>query len=217
MQRIPKRILLVFALTWAFANHAARAEDLAAALAAGRIKVTIHGNGGSTGDTIEAVVEKADKTAADFELTIAPGTRLRSGDAAAQSMVVAAVKGQVAGDNTYSPSLVIPVGDAPTTNLLEAYCSEFEKGNPSARTSFSVGKVDPVLARILTEAAPLSQPAKQAAVWIYTDKATFRHVNAKFAVSQSDWDAAVAVVRKCSAQEKPREAATAEKEKPKQR
>jgi len=43
-----------------------------------------------------------------------------------------------------------------------------------------------------------STTIKQAAVWIYTDKPSFSHVNEKFTVSQSDWDAATAIVKKCS-------------------
>jgi hypothetical protein len=91
----------------------------------------------------------------------------------------------------------ISVSATPRTYVLNAYCTDFEKDNPSAGTPFRLGKVDPVLACILGEAG--STVVKQAAVWIYTDKPSFSHVNDKFTVSQSDWDAATAIVKKCSA------------------
>jgi hypothetical protein len=91
---------------------------------------------------------------------------------------------------------VISVSATPRTYVLDAYCTDFEKDNPSTGTQFSLGKVDPVLACILGEAN--STVVKQAAVWIYTDKASYSHVNEKFTVSQSDWAAATTIVKKCS-------------------
>ncbi len=175
------------------------AEDLAAVLASGRVSAVFRGNGGSSGDAIELVVAKAAQAGPGIlSLTIAPGTRLQSQDAAAQSMVVAGVRGRATGGDSYEPSSVIVVsGTGPTTYFLEGYCMEFEKDNPSSNTTFSMTSPDPVLACILSEANGLSTDAKQAAVWIYTDHATFEHVNEKFSVSRADWDAAEAVVRKC--------------------
>ena len=87
----------------------------------------------------------------------------------------------------------------PQTYVLDAYCAEFEKNNPSDGNGFTLSGVDPVLANILREAGGLSAEAKQAAVWIYTDKVSFAHLNQKFTVSKSDWDAATAIVQKCRA------------------
>ena len=181
------------------------AEDLAAALAAGRVSASLHGNGGSSGDSVELVVAKtAAAGAGTLSLTIAPGTRLQSRNAAAQSMVVAGVRGRVVGGDSYEPSSVIEIsGQGSTTYLLEGYCMEFDKDNPSSDTVFSVTPPDPVLACILSAAAGLSTEAKQAAVWIYTDHATFAHVNEKFDVSQADCAAAEAAVKKCQVIAKP--------------
>jgi hypothetical protein len=184
-----------------------QAEDLATAVAAGKVNVSFQGTGGSSGDSIRVIVTKTDKSGENLALTIPAGTRLKSGNPSAQSMVIAAVKGQVMGENSYSPSSVIEVGDTPTTYVLEAFCLEFEKDNPSSATRFSFEPFDPVLACILNEASQLSTQAKQAAVWIYTEKASFSHVNAKFYVSRSDWDAAAAVVSRCSSNEQPSKAA----------
>jgi hypothetical protein len=113
-----------------------QAEDLATAVSAGKVQVTFRGNGASSGDSIMVIVKKADKSGENLALTVSAGTRLKSGNPSAQSMVIAAVKGQVMGENSYSPSSVIQVGDTPTTYVLEAYCSEFEKDNPSSATTF---------------------------------------------------------------------------------
>ena len=174
----------------------AQTEDFAAAVAAGKVRVTFRGNGGSSGDAIEATVVTTPKAGGDLDLTVAPGTRLQSGDASAQNMVIAGVRGQAVDANRFVARTEISVSATPRTYVFDAYCTDFEKDNPSTGTQFSLGKVDPVLACILGEAS--STVVKQAAVWIYTDKASYRHVNQKFTVSQSDWDAATAIVKKCS-------------------
>jgi hypothetical protein len=191
--------LLVLLLVCAVTIQAlAETEDLAAAVSAGKVSVTFRGTGGSSGDSIEAtIVTTTPNAGGDLVLTIAPGTRLQSGNSSAQNMVIAGVKGQVVDQNSYTPRSEIRASNTPTTYVFDACCTDFEKDNPSTGTQFSLGKVDPVLACILSEAS--STIVKQAAVWIYTDKSTFSHVNDKFTVSQSDWNTATAIVKKCLA------------------
>jgi len=111
-------------------------------------------------------------------------------------MVVAGVRGQAVDANRFVARSEISVSATPRTYVLDAYCTDFEKDNPSAGTQFRLGKVDPALACILGAAS--STEVKQAAVWIFTDKVSYRHVNQKFTLSQSDWAAATAIVRKCA-------------------
>lgn len=188
-------------LAWAVAclviTENTRAEELSAAIAARKVSVSFSGTGGSSGDSVMATVKLTDKSAESLHLTISPGTRLRSGNSSAQNMVVAGVKGEMTGSQSYRGTSTITATSTPATYVLEAYCAEFEKDNPGSSTHFSVGSVDPVLACILEGASNLSVSARQAAVWIYTDKASYNHVNQKFSVSRSDWDAAAAVVRNC--------------------
>src|SRR5258708_492558 len=108
-----KIILLVLVLISFFLGGLARSEDLATAIAAGKVSVTFHGTGGSTGDAIEVVVTKTRKGGESLELTVPAGTRLTSGNAGAQSMVIAAVKGQVFGGSRYSPSTTIEATGTP--------------------------------------------------------------------------------------------------------
>ena len=117
-------------------------------------------------------------------------------------MVISSVKGIVMGEGKHSPHSVIEVGRSPQTYILDAYCAELEKNNPSAGSGFSMDTVDPQIACILSEAVNLSPVTKQAAIWIYTDKASFSHVNNKFSVSKTDWHVAESVVKRCLAKEK---------------
>ena len=174
--------------------------DLAAAVASGKVKVDFHGLGGSSGDSIEATITTTSKTGGDLPLTVAPGTCLNSGDAGAQNMVVASVRGMLVGGNSFSPGRVIHAGEHPTAYVFEAYCTDFDKNNPATTTKFQLGKVDSVLAGILGGSS--STVVKQVAVWIYTDKVGFDDVNAKFPVNRSEWDAATAIVNKFSASNK---------------
>lgn len=180
----------------------ANAEDLAAAVAAGKVSATFQGTGGSTGDSVMVTVKKKNSVGGDITLTIPTGTRLESRNSSEQDMVISSVRGVMMGEGTYSPNSVIQASSSPQTYILDAYCAELDKNNPSTGNSFSLGTVDPQLACILSEAKNLSAEAKQAAVWIYTDKAEFNHVNNKFNVSKSDWHVAESVARKCQAKKK---------------
>ena len=179
-----------------FAQAVADTADFAEALSAGKITVVFHGTGGSSGDAIEATVATTPKASGDLVLTLAPGTRLESKNPNTQNMVIASVRGQALTTNTYTPMSEIRASGKPKAYILDAYCTEFQKDNPSSGTIFKVAEVDPILACILSNST--STVIKQAAVWIYTDKATFSHVNQKFDVTRTDWEAAEATVNKCS-------------------
>lgn len=193
-------IVLIIAIIALCLTNTATAEDLATAIAAGKINATFNGTGASSGSAIMVTVKKHKKRAdnGNIELTVSPGMRLNSGNSGEQDMVIARVQGIDMGGGMYSPSSTIEVSNSPQTYVLEAYCAEFAKDNPSDNNGFSISStIDPKLACILTKAAHLSVPTKQAAVWIYTDQATFDHVNEKLEISKSDWNAATTVVKKC--------------------
>jgi hypothetical protein len=79
--------------------------------------------------------------------------------------------------------------------ILEAYCTEFEKDNPSDSTKFSFGSVDRNLACILDKSDSIQ--VKQAAVWIYTDGITYAHLRQKFPISSSEWQEAKSIIARC--------------------
>jgi len=201
-----KRKNLLLQALWMFifliASHPdANAEELSAAVTAGKATALFSGTGGSSGDAVILVVAKTPKAGSGtLKVTISPGTWLRSGSKTFQSMVIASVRGRVVNENQYEPMSVIEVSEKPTKYILEVYCAEFEKENPSSKTVFILESPDPAVACIMREGATLSTQAKQAAVWIYTDNVSFKHMNEKFSVDSSDWAAAKVAVGKCTNQ-----------------
>ena len=117
-------------------------------------------------------------------------------------MVVSGVRGRMAGGNdlSYEPTSVITVGSRPVTYVLDAYCAEFEKENPSSSTAFRVAsQPDARLGCVLRQASAgnLSVEATQAAVWIVTDAITFEHMSQKFDITSQDFARARAVAARC--------------------
>jgi hypothetical protein len=175
-------------------------QTLLQAIADGYVSVTVRGTGSSSGDAIELTISKTPRAgSAPLTLSVAPGTMLRSSSGSAQNMVVARVRGRMVSDTSFTPSAAIDVSSAtPVRYLIEAYCTEFEKDNPSASVTFTLQDPDRVLACILRQGAASSTEAIQAAVWIHTDRVTFAHLNDKFEVSQGDWARAQAIAAKCA-------------------
>jgi hypothetical protein len=175
-----------------------RAGSLGPSVSAGIVSATIRGTGSSSGNAIRVSVAKTSKAGPEsISLSVPPGTMLLSRAGGVQNMVVAGVLGRWAGGDSYYPSSNIVVsGSTPVDYVLEAYCAEFEKDNPSATTGFDVEGPDPSLASILKQARNLSIPAKQAAVWIHTDHMTYDRMSEKMAITRLDWASAEAAVRR---------------------
>lgn len=191
------RLLAAIATTLMIFTGSGHAEDLAEAVASGKVSADFEAMGGSSGDVMAVTVKKLDHGGPDIPLTVRAGTRLKSGNADEQDMYLAGVKGILMSGDSYSPASEMEACDMPTTYVLDAYCAEFEKENPSPGGGYAVGAVDAVAACILDKAARLSTATRQAAVWIHTDRATYAQVRDRFRVSKTDWKAAESVVRKC--------------------
>ena len=174
-------------------------QTLPAAVAAGAVTMMVRGNGASSGDAIEVTLTRTAKAGpGDLVLTVPAGTRLVSADASAQNMVIGRVRGRMLGGDRFTPGTEIRLaGNAPVTYLLEAFCADFEKENPSDQVTFTLGPEDLVLACIVAQSSSRSVQAIQAAVWIHTGNVSHRTVNEKFPVSDSDWAAAVSMVDGC--------------------
>jgi hypothetical protein len=181
----------------------------------------------SGGSIILEVEKTARAGSGSLDISVPPGTRLASSDPSAQNMVIAGVAARFNGtsweqtsrifisDRALGPAIresrrgnVFPValsrntsGNASTAAqssgiyLLEAYCTDFEKDNPSESTGFSLGGVDSNLACILNNAASIQ--VKQAAVWIYTDRATYSHLTQKFPLTGTEWQEARNIIARC--------------------
>jgi len=179
-------------------TSAAVPVTLQSGVSRGLVEYEAYGTGASSGDSVKLRVKKTAKAKGPLDVSVPEGSVLRSSSGAAQSMVVASVRGVDMGGGMISPTSRIHLsGSNPVTVILSAFCAEFEKDNPSPSTAFSLESPDPMLACITKRSRNLSIPARQAAVWIQTDGVSFEHVNEKFSVSPGDWAAAQQVVAQC--------------------
>jgi len=112
-------------------------------------------------------------------------------------MVVAGILGKT-GPRSYLPtSRIVLMGTSPSTYVLSAFCLNFEKDNPSESDSFTAESADTTPACIVKRSSNLSVPARQAAVWIYTDNVSYSHMSEKFEVLPSEFAQGQSVVDAC--------------------
>jgi len=115
-------------------------------------------------------------------------------------MIIIGVTGRSTGGNSYVPTgdILVPATGS-SRYILNAFCAEFEKDNPSTSTTFSLRPADTTTACIAQQStkAGLSIEATQAAIWIHTDRISYEHMNEKFDISRADWDRAVRVAAAC--------------------
>ena len=173
--------------------------SLLSGIDSGAVTAEFVGTGGSSGDSVKVRVSRGPKALpGPHAYSVPPGSSLASSDSAAQSMMVLGVEGRETGPVTYAPTSTITIPAAGSaTYILRAFCAEFHKDNPSESTHFSLHEPDKVLTCIARNGPTLSDAAFQAAVWMYTDHATFAEVNEKFDVTAAEWAQAGPVYRKC--------------------
>lgn len=193
-------ILLGLAL-WSSVYAQTSIPTLQQATAAGQANTRFYGTGGSSGDSVMVEVSKGPKAASGPKtVTVPPGSQLASSDASAQNMMVLGVAGRVTGGGTYAPSddIVIPASGT-ATYVLNAFCAEFHKDNPSESTHFTLRSPDVTLACIAKQSVKsrLSVEATQAAVWMHTDGLTYEEMVEKFNISRADWNRARQIVSAC--------------------
>jgi len=169
------------------------------AIASGEIVAKFSGTGGSSGDSVKVRVAKgANAGSGTITVMLPAGSVLVSDDPSAQSMMVASVLGVDLGGNSYRPESQILLSDNKVVDyILAAYCTQFEKENPSSSTRFSLKRPDPVFACIAERGPSLTVPAMQAAVWMTTDSITYTHMKQKFPVTSQEWAAGQSVYQEC--------------------
>ncbi len=147
--------------------------------------IQILGMGGASGASIQIIANATGSRSVSIE--IAPGTVLRSSVPGEQDMVVRRLLGLRQGEQRYSPTEVIflpGLAAGPQSYVVDAYCLNFHKGNPSATTSMAVDAgslVSPAVAAVLAAAARVPGAeqdidAIQAAVWTVTDHPTWQEM-----------------------------------------
>jgi hypothetical protein len=198
------RIAALLACVWVLAGaiaagQAASTATLQEAIADGRVIAVFRGTGASSGDAVTVEVSRTPRAGlAPLSLTVEPGSMLRSTNGSSQNMVATAVRGRVLGGGMFRPAARIEVPASGTaTYLLAAYCAEFRKDNPSTTDTFVLEPPDAVLSCVAEQGRSLTIAARQAAVWILTDRLTYADMRAKFAVSPDEWAAGQSVANTC--------------------
>jgi hypothetical protein len=185
------------------------AATLAEAVAKGQVTARLAGRGSCSGDAILLTIAKTPKAPpGPLALTVEPGTLLRSSNASEQNMVVASVRGRMVDERRFAVEPRIVVRDGPpATYVLEAYCADFEKKNPSPTTRFAIARPHAALARVIrhAQARRASVRILQAAIWIVTDRVNYDELNQRFRTSRKDWQEAMAILRAAKRGEEPPE------------
>ena len=112
--------------------------SLADAVDQGLVEVRIRGTGAASGSSIILNVRRLEPRF--LQITFSPGTVLVSSVGSEQDMVVRRLQGVRIDQQHYTPYKDITlVPDEPIEFLVEAYCLNIHKDNPSPTTTFSLG------------------------------------------------------------------------------
>ena len=165
----------------------------------GLVEAEITGMGASSGDSIN--LELTRLTPYTIEIEVPKGTVLLASDMA-QNMVVYKVRGKPGITWIRHVSKIVLDSSEPQTFILEAYCLDFHKENPSSSTKFSVGTLaDPRILRILDVADTFhiaSVGAIQTAIWIVTDDVSVKELIDRFPVAPEVIDNAMFILREAN-------------------
>lgn len=154
--------------------------SLADALAQNLADIRILGKGGASGSSILLLV-RTTTGQKPGTIKVEPGTVLRSSLAGEQDMVVRRLLGWQVDEQHYNPAetLFLTGIEGTQTYVVDAYCLNFHKDNPSAGNSFTLdGMTEPAISAILqaVERMPgmdAEIAVIQAAIWAMTDNPTW--------------------------------------------
>lgn len=166
----------------------------------GQVAALFLGTGASSGDAILLKVRKLGMTGGTSEYTLPAGVLLRSGVSGEQGMILAGIKGRTAGAGTYIVETKIQLADMQEREyLLEAYCADFAKGNPSPQSVMRVNGHDARAACVIAEGQrhSFSIQALQAAIWLVREKVPYDRMQSTFPVTQDIYDKAADLANSC--------------------
>jgi hypothetical protein len=173
---------------------------LHAAVRRGLVKVKTLNVRGSTGDVILLELQRLVPEVLTIQL--APGTVFSSTSGTVQNMVGATVKGESVTAQTYSPSPdIVLTDDRPHCYVVEAYCLDFDKDNPSDTDAFSVAPPDARTGRILAYAKTLQANINvvQTAIWLDRQpRLSDQDIKERFEASDADIASARAMLKNVS-------------------
>ena len=165
--------------------------------------VRVTGLGGSSGDTLEIRIRRADP--APMIIVLEPGTVFYSHSPGVQDMAGVTIRGEriATGDSRFQfatelvPTAIIELDDDEEhTFVAEAYCLDFHKRNPHALDSFAIGKPDQGVAKFLSlgKEAGYSVKVLQTALWLARNPRDAREIPTRFGISHSELVEAAAFV-----------------------
>lgn len=145
------------------------------------VAIQINATGSASGDVITLRVQRMAHK--DLFVTVPRGMILANANANEQDLVVRRLKGEDTGSGGYYAADVIGLEDEDEhTFILEAYCLEADKDNPSQGSSLAVGQIagSDVMAVLdafdENDESDSNIRAFQAAIWVVTDDVTLREL-----------------------------------------
>lgn len=159
--------LLATLLMLASTADAAVNVTLEDAIRQNKVKVNVQSLGGATGNGVRVDVQSL--VGEELRVQVEPGTVLLNASAKHQNLGVGALKGELSINNTYIPGKVMVLADRKRHSfLLEIFCLDAAKPDPSRGTSLKVAVKDSRVARILAAAPTMKASiwATQLAIWI---------------------------------------------------
>jgi len=163
---------------------------LSEAVKNGWVKVErIYGVGSSSGDSIMIDIKRVVNYT--LEIEIEAGREITTSIDSEQNMIIRGIKGKPKDAAMYEPRVKITL-DAQEieTYILEAYCLDFDKDNPSEQNRFSIGGINSEIKKIFNAADKLpeagSVAAIQMAIWAVTDDISRQEVEEKLDINEED-------------------------------
>ncbi len=124
-----------------------------------KVKVNVQSLGGATGNGVRVDVESL--VGEELHVQVEPGTVLLNASTKHQNLGVGTVQGELSINNTYRPTKVMVLADRKRHSfLLEIFCLDAAKPDPTRGTLLKVVVKDSRVARILAAA-----PAMKASIW----------------------------------------------------
>jgi hypothetical protein len=161
----------------------------------GKVQVEIFGLGGSTGDTI--VIDIKRKVPEKLHIAFNPGIVFQSTSENVQNMIGIRIKGERVNQTSYRPTTEIYLpNDEKRSYIIEAYCLDFHKPNPSPKDQFILSHINEHIKNliILGYKNAYSTRAIQGAIWIDRDGASDSDLKKRFSLTNQEIELAKGLV-----------------------
>ena len=185
---------LLMCTLWTTTYAQPRTADLQSELAAGRVKLlSIAGTGGSSGAVVTARLQNFTASEIRVEVQLSqPLLLVNSGSS--QDMIASQIYldgGRYQSDG--KKSFIVLPPKASNKVVFVAFCADFEKENPTATDTFSLGSPSPILAAVLNRVQTYLRAntnanilvATQAAIWL-SQGVSMDEIRTKFSVSSAE-------------------------------